>query len=131
VPPRRAPWERPGWLAGAESWAASRVAESGAAVTGPAQQLKAGWPLSRVLRVPTSAGAVFLTAGNRRPPAEPALVAALAARWPGRVPEVVAADAGRRWMLMRDFGPRLLEGDYDDPLPPRERWEAALRLTSR
>jgi hypothetical protein len=40
-------------------------------------------------------------------------------------------DAGRRWMLVRDFGADVLEPDYDRPLPPLARWEAAVRCFAR
>jgi hypothetical protein len=45
------------------------------------------------------------------------LTAALAERWPDRVPEVVAADADRAWMLMRDGGLPLRDLDTVEPLP--------------
>jgi hypothetical protein len=38
------------------------------------------------------------------------VILALAERWPAAVPDIVAADLDRRWMLMRDFGPRTLPG---------------------
>jgi Phosphotransferase enzyme family len=37
------------------------------------------------------------------------LTVALASRWPDRVPEVVAADPERSWLLLRDAGTRLRE----------------------
>jgi Phosphotransferase enzyme family len=51
---------------------------------------------------------------------EPRLTAALASRWPDRVPEVVAHDAERSWLLTRDAGRQLL----DDPEP----WPEVMRL---
>jgi hypothetical protein len=51
---------------------------------------------------------------------EPALTAALSSRWPDRVTEVVAHDAGQAWLLTRDAGRQLLA----DPEP----WPELLRL---
>jgi hypothetical protein len=45
---------------------------------------------------------------------EVALTVALASRWPDRVPEVVAADSERSWLLLRDGGARIADsGDYE------------------
>jgi hypothetical protein len=56
---------------------------------------------------------------GQAPPPEPAVIDALARRWPRNVPAVVAADHQRGWMLMRDFGERSLDGE------PIARWQAA------
>ena len=51
---------------------------------------------------------------------EPGLTAALATRWPDRVPDVVAHDDEQAWLLTRDAGRQLL----DDPEP----WPQVMRL---
>jgi hypothetical protein len=66
--------------------------------------------------VPTTDGDLFFKAD---PPAlafEPALTIAVARRRPDCVPEVVASDFDRSWLLMRDAGPQLREAlaDSDD-----------------
>jgi hypothetical protein len=127
VPPARAPWERRGWRAEAEHWIDAQLARLGQQLADPVQQLKGAWPDSCVLRVPTTHGNLYFKADSARPPAEPDLTAALAAHWPGRVPEIVAADTTRRWMLTRDFGSQVLEVDTGMPLPPLPRWEGAMR----
>ena len=87
-------------------WAAERLRGMGIAVTGPAEPLETrAW--SRQFRVPTTAGRVYLKCS---PPVfghEAALTRALSGWFPGAVPEVLAIDAGRNWMLTADFGPDL------------------------
>lgn len=127
VSPLRPPWERPGWLRQATSWIGEQLERLGETAAGPVRAVKGAWYVSCVLRVPTARGAVYFKAHRALPPSEPALVAALAARWPDRVPRLVAVDAPRRWMLARDFGRDVLESDYDRPPAPLGRWEAAVR----
>ena len=71
-------------------------------------------PWSTVLRVPTGEGDLFLKQEQPLQEYEVALTVALASRWPDRVPEVVAADLERSWLLMRDGGTRIADsGDFD------------------
>jgi aminoglycoside/choline kinase family phosphotransferase len=53
---------------------------------------------------------------------EPAVTQLLAARYPDHVPQVVAIDTDRSWILLREFTGRVLE---ESPLAD---WSAALRL---
>jgi Phosphotransferase enzyme family len=66
-------------------------------------------PWSRVLRVPTADEDLYLKQCAPVQAFEVPLTAALAARWPDRVPQVVAADPKRAWLLLRDGGTRLRE----------------------
>jgi aminoglycoside/choline kinase family phosphotransferase len=66
-------------------------------------------PWSRVLRVPTADEDLYLKQCEPVQAFEVPLTVALAARWPDRVPEVVAADPERAWLLLRDGGTRLRE----------------------
>jgi hypothetical protein len=65
--------------------------------------------ISCLLRVNTTSGGLFMKAS---PPemfaVEATLTHALAERYPGHVPTLLATDPGRNWMLMRDFGGGLL-----------------------
>jgi hypothetical protein len=71
-------------------------------------------PWSTVLRVPTAEGDLFLKQEQPLQEYEVALTVALASRWPDRVPEVVAADLERAWLLLRDGGTRIADsGDFD------------------
>lgn len=62
---------------------------------------------STVLRVPTAQGTIWFKATSPEGAFEAALTAKLAQLAPGRVPDLVAADVERGWMLMRDHGTRL------------------------
>lgn len=66
-------------------------------------------PWSTVLRVPTHDGDLFLKQEAPLQAFEVPLTLALAARWPDRVPEVVAADIDRAWLLLRDGGVRVAD----------------------
>jgi hypothetical protein len=71
-------------------------------------------PWSTVLRVPTADGDLFLKQEQPLQEYEVPLTIALASRWPDRVPEVVAADIERSWLLLRDGGTRVADsGDFD------------------
>jgi hypothetical protein len=124
IPRLRPPWERRGWYEEAARWILSECARLGHTPSGPIEQLKAAWSLSSILRVRTSAGALYFKADFAKPPSEPAVIAALARRWPHNVPDMVAADHDRGWMLMRDFGARALDDE------PFTRWQAANRTFS-
>jgi hypothetical protein len=93
-------------------------------------------PWSTVLRVPTGDGLVWFKACSAVQAFEPRLTAELFARWPHLVPEVIAYDEERAWLLMADAGARI--ADLDNPpwlwaeLLPRyaelQRGEAALAV---
>ena len=71
-------------------------------------------PWSTVLRVPTRDGDLFLKQEQPLQEYEIPLTVALYSRWPDRVPEVVAADTERAWLLLRDGGIRIADsGDFD------------------
>lgn len=65
------------------------------------------WPLASVLRAHTTTGDLYLKATSRIPllADESALTVCLAALFPGRVPEPIAVDLERGWMLLPDVGP--------------------------
>jgi phosphotransferase family enzyme len=75
-------------------------------------------PWSTVLRVPTADGDLYLKQEQPLQAYEVALTVALASRWPDRVPEVVAADIGRSWLLLRDGGTRVADSGRFDLFPP-------------
>jgi phosphotransferase family enzyme len=97
------PWTSPSWLAEAAAWMAPYAHGAG-----EIEQFHVR-PWSTVLRVPTAAGDLYFKAVSRVHAFEPALTALLAELQPGRVPDLVAADVARGWLLMRDGGARLRE----------------------
>jgi hypothetical protein len=114
-------WLESDWRTEAEEWIRTR-----ASVTGPIEQPHV-YPWSTVLRVPSADGDLWFKATSLEVHGfEPELTEILAAEFPDRVTELVALDAERGWMLMRDAGTRLRELlDSPDDLP---RWEEILPL---
>jgi hypothetical protein len=131
VPAERAPWERPGWYAGATAWIGDRLARLGRPATGPVEQVKAAWSWSCILRVPTAAGRLYFKACYPKGTTETGVVLALRERWPGSMPRLVAADAARDWMLMEEFADDALEGTGAERVLSPEQWAAALAQFAR
>lgn len=102
------PWTDPGWLADVYAWIADGVAEGGARRTGPVEQPHVR-PWSTVLRVPTSDGVLWFKANAPALAHEAGIVEVIARARPDAVPELLAVDRARGWMLMRDGGVRLRE----------------------
>ncbi len=112
--PLRPAWSRPGWLARASAWMVEQLAANGRpAVDAPRQHQL--WNVSVVLRAPSESGDVFFKCSGEIFRHEAATTQALAARMPTLVPEVIAVDAARGWMLMGDLGAAEL-GDQDEGL---------------
>jgi hypothetical protein len=82
----------------AEAWIARHVEP-----TGPVE-LVHDYPWSSVWTVPVDGGAVWLKHCKPVQAFEVPLTVGLASRWPDRLPEVVAHDAGRGWLLLGDAG---------------------------
>jgi len=85
-------------------------------------------PWSTVLRVPTAGGDLFLKQEHPVQAYEVPLVDALFRRWPDRVPEVVAADTARAWLLLRDGGVNVAESKAFDAFPLALRLYAELQV---
>src|SRR6185436_11021013 len=96
-------WIDPDWLADAHAWIRAH-----ADVTAPIEQPHVR-PWGTVLRAPTGAGDVWFKAGIASMRFEVALVRVLARERPDAVPELLASDADRGWMLMGDGGERMRE----------------------
>ena len=119
------PWSQPGWLQSAVSWIEETVPLLGIQRTGSIEQPHIR-PWSTVLQVPTREGFLFFKATAPMLGHEAALTQALA-RWrPDCMPEVLAVDLQRGWLLMRSSGVSLRS------LIPRQgqldRWQRCLTL---
>ena len=90
-------------------------------MTGEVEQPHVYW-WSTVLRVPTAGGTLWFKASSPHGAFEPALTVELARLRPRWIPELVAFDPLRGWMLTRDAGERLREAIDGD----LTRWEEAL-----
>jgi hypothetical protein len=79
------------------------------------EQVRSG-PTGYVLLVQTENDRYYFKVCENTSIHEPALVAALASWFPGRVPDVLAVDDERHWLLMSDAGPTvrsLIRADGD------------------
>ena len=109
-------WTDPDFLERAHAWIRDH-----AAVTGPIEQTHVQvW--STVMRVPSADGPLWFKAPET--PSEIGVTVLLGELRPGWVPEVVAADEGRGWMLLRDAGSSLRE--LLEAVPDLRRWEVVL-----
>lgn len=97
------PWNEPGWIDTAQDWIRTALVEAGMPLNGPVEPPRLR-PWAVVMRAPTARGDVFFKAIIPTHLNEPALTLALAARSPDCMPEVIAADPARGWMLTRDAG---------------------------
>lgn len=107
-------WGTAAWRAGIDGWIAERLGEIGIRVIGAIEQPHL-YPWSTVLRVPTSVGLVYCKATLAGFDHEPRLTAALAGWRPDLMPDVLAIDDDRGWMLTRDAGPMLRTITRTDP----------------
>jgi len=103
--------------AAAEQWIEAHVTPSGDVETAHER------PWSTVLRVPLPDGAAWFKACSPVQAFEPRLTAQLFARWPDRVPEVLAYDEDRGWLLLADAGTQIAAFGN-----PPESWLAVLPL---
>ena len=100
------PWTQPDWLDQASAWIRAGLERQGIRVSGPIEQPHVR-PWSTVLRVPASTGVVYFKATTPALAHEPALTQALW-RWrPDCMPQVLAVDPERGWLLLVDAGSML------------------------
>ncbi len=99
-------WTQPDWLKQATEWIRAELDRHGIRVNGAIEQPHVR-PWSTVLRVPTSGGDVYFKAVPPTLGHEMAITQQLA-RWrPDCMPQILATDLSRGWMLMADGGTRL------------------------
>jgi hypothetical protein len=103
-----AEWTDPRWLAEAHEWIHEQLIAAGLRATGPIEQPHVR-PWATVLRVPTEGGNYWFKANMPACAHEAAVVSVLTRVRPDRVPELLAVDRERGWMLMGDGGDRLRE----------------------
>lgn len=107
----------------AGAWLREQARGQGLRLEGPIEQVHRR-PWSVVLRAGSAQGALYLKAVAPALRHEVPLSAALAQAAPGALPALLAADAGRGWMLMREGGQRLREALRAEGTP--QRWERVL-----
>ena len=115
-----ADWSTPQWREGAIGWADGRLAEVGVRRVGEVAQPRVrAW--ATVLRIPTTAGVVWLKAASHDTDFEVRIYPLLARVAPEHVLHPIAADAERGWLLLPDAGPSLSSIDADRYLGILER----------
>jgi hypothetical protein len=92
----------------ANRWIQTQVDALGLAITGAIEQPHLQ-PWSTVLRIPTTDGDLYFKASAPVQAFEVPLLAVLLEDFADRLPEVLAHDVDRAWMLMRDAGVPLRE----------------------
>ena len=99
-------WHDPAWQAQTHNWIKAETQRNSIQLTGEIEQNHA-YAWSTVMRVPTDQGLLFFKATAGETLFEIALTQKLADWFPDCMPELVALDAERGWMLMRDGGEQL------------------------
>lgn len=99
-------WRDPNWLKQATDWIHTEMERHSIHITDAIEQPHVH-PWSTVMRVPTKEGMFFFKATASETVYEVAVTAALAGWYPDCMPELVAVDTARGWMLMRDGGEQL------------------------
>jgi aminoglycoside/choline kinase family phosphotransferase len=96
-------WHDPDWQKQAHDWIREQAERNSIQITGDIEQNHA-YAWSTVMRVPTNEGTLFFKATAGETLFEIALTQKLAGWLPDCMPELVAADTKRGWMLMRHGG---------------------------
>ena len=99
-------WHDSDWLEQAKEWIQAETKRQSIQITGEIEQPHA-YAWSTVMHVPTNEGMLFFKATADESLDEAALTEMLAGWFPDCMPELVAVDSARGWMLMRDGGKQL------------------------
>lgn len=101
-------WRDASWIADTHSWIHAQLRTQNIHASGEIETLQTRlWGL--IMRVPTNEGNLFFKAIAPTWKFEAALTQALAQYYPDDVPQLVAVDDVRGWLLIRDSGARLRE----------------------
>jgi hypothetical protein len=99
-------WQNPDWQNQAHEWIHAQAAQHSIQLTGEIEQPHVQhW--STVMRVPSNEGVLFFKATAGETIYEIALTQKLGRWYPDCMPELIAVDTIRGWMLMRDGGEQL------------------------
>ncbi len=99
-------WHDPDWQQQAHEWIRTETSHQSIQLTGEIEQPHA-YAWSTVMRVPSNDGMLFFKATAAETLYEAALTQQLVGWYPDCMPELVAVDIPRGWMLMRDGGEQL------------------------
>jgi hypothetical protein len=96
-------WHDPAWLEQAKEWIQAETKRRSIPITGEIEQPHA-YAWSTVMHVPTTEGMLFFKATAAETIYEVALTERLADWFPDCMPELIAVDTSRGWMLTRHAG---------------------------
>jgi hypothetical protein len=96
-------WSDPEWLKDAKTWIEEGLTRLGLVALGPVEQPHVR-PWSTALRVPVAGGDLWFKANMQSQAYEAAVVSILGGGGADHVPELLAVDLERGWMLMADGG---------------------------
>jgi aminoglycoside/choline kinase family phosphotransferase len=99
-------WQDLEWRKEVKEWIHAQAQRHGIPITGEIEQPHL-YAWSTVWHIPTDQGTLFFKATAHETIHEAALTQSLARWFPDCMPELIAVDAGRGWMLMRDGGEQL------------------------
>jgi aminoglycoside/choline kinase family phosphotransferase len=117
-------WYDPDWQKQAHEWIRAEASRHSISLTGEIEQPHA-YAWSTVMRVPSSEGTLFFKATAPETVHEAALTQKLAGWYPDCMPELIAVDIRRGWMLMRDGGEPLRASIR--PTQDIKPWEPVIR----
>jgi len=100
------PWHDPDWMKQAHEWIRAQTARQSIHITGAIKQPH-NYAWSTILHIPTNEGTLFFKATAPETLFEVGLTQMLANLYPDCMPEPVAVDTARGWMLMRHGGKQL------------------------
>ncbi len=109
-PDRRPDWFSRSWLGEVYRWVDAQLAGVGRTRSGPAEPI-AFWSLSAVLAVPTLDGKVYFKATSQWFRGEATITELLHQVAPARIPDLIAIEPDRAWMLMNPLPPMADERD--------------------
>ena len=101
-------WTEPAWLREVRDWIDRALDRLGVVAAGEVEQSHIA-PWSTALRVPVNDGDLWFKANMPALACEAAVIDILGRRQPGCVPELLAIDRERGWMLMTDAGVPLID----------------------
>jgi aminoglycoside/choline kinase family phosphotransferase len=117
-------WHDPAWQKDARDWIRAETVRNSIQLTGEIEQPHV-YHWSTVMRVPSREGMIYFKATAEETIHEIALTEKLAKWFPEVVPELIAIDPRRGWMLMRDGGEQLRASIR--PVKDVRPWEPVIR----
>ena len=119
------PWTDSDWLEGSANWIKSQLQRRGIQLIGSISQPHIR-PWSTVLNVPTTEGMLYFKSSSKELIHEAALTEFLSMLHPNIVPEILAVEVDRGWMLLYE-GEKTLRHELKQN-PDLSQWEIVLPI---